>query len=635
MNAPEPMIIRAGIIYHREDLGSDIEFPEQVKIQFKESVAAPFDLGALAYAWRHIPENRKVNSRKLIPTMVSPNSLRQERIKLIESIIDEVFVSSNSDRTVYLRLSKYRIIVDWCDSHHCSDIFLDPDSARMCYLQFITDLRYRIYTAGTLGPVRGAVYQSAMKDLIALNFGSELSESIVAGIGTIRHDRHTLVEIPQEKFVREHVQILCDITQKLSKELMNATPFPFKLIIGSSATCYLPYITGSMSTEKNPKTIASINNETCKLRTVEELTTLFGLERNDALNRLKGVRETLKEANTNPRCRVRRQLISLVLNAYASLFTFITGASANEVCQFQYDDAVHITHSTLRKQLKAIKLRARGKITKYTVGRKTGLATLKDYLEFRTWVLNGEHSDRLFVGLSQGLNKISELNERFPSLFIKRLRTYYFSSNAPHITPRLARKIKSVILHQLSNAPEVVADVLNHTLDINLRHYSHPSLDGQRQEFENYWASVRKIVHVIRDRDDDHATPIASGHCDHLHHPVPRDELIPITPVCESQLGCLYCEHYSCHADEEDLFKLLSTQYVIETLRVNAASRAHTNRLFKDLNCRLVELINTIADRSQKALAMVADIQHRVFELGILTPFWDERLQRYEEMGVI
>ncbi len=629
------MIIRPTIIYHRDELGCDIEFPELVNIQFRESVAAPFDLGALAYANRCIPANRKVSSRKLDPVKVLASTLREERIKLIRNIVDEVFITPNSDLTVYLRLSKYRLVIDWCDSHNCSNIFLDPDSARMCYLQYITDLRHRIYTQLTLGPVRGAAYQSAMKDLIVLNFGSAMGQSIVAGISAIRHDRHSVGEIPQEKYVREHTQILRDITIKLSRELMNTTPFPFKLTIGSSETCFLPYITGSMSTEKKPNAVRAIDNDSCQIRSIKELTSKFGMQRSEALNCLKGVRRTLKDANTNSRCRVRRQLISLVLNCYASLFIFITGASAAELVQFQYDDAVLVTETTLRKQLKAIKLRARGKVTKYTIGRKTGLAILKEYLDFRAWALNSEHSDFLFLGFNHGLNAIAPLNPKFSNVLIDRLKSYYFAVNTPHITPKLARKIKSVVLHQLANDPDVVADVLNHTTDINLRNYSHPTLDGQRQEFQNYWASVRKIINVIRDKGEEKATSIAAGHCNHLNHPAPIDSLIPITPVCESQLGCLYCEHYSCHADEEDVFKLLSIQFVVETLRNAAISRSHTDQLFKDLNCRLIELISCIADRSLDSLNLVATLQHRVFGLGILTPFWEARLQRYEEMGII
>ncbi|WP_146041991.1 hypothetical protein [Pseudomonas protegens] len=474
-----------------------------------------------------------------------------------------------------------------------------------------------------------------MKRLIELKFGTELATSITAGIITLRYNRFSEGEIPQEQIIRSQVRVLLDLAEKLSKALMDVEPFPFALEIGGQRSCFLPYITRPISTDKKPHEIVTIDNTTCTLRTVESLVSFHRLEKSDALNRLKGTRKTLSLANNDPYCRVRNQLASLALQAYANLFIYITASSANELSQFEYEEGLTITEDTLRKQLKAIKLRANGRVTKYTVGRKTGLKLLREYLKFRAWVVRGEQISQLFIGHGSGLNSITGLSKRFQSTLWPRVRDLYFEPSTANIPPKLARKIKSVVLHEIEHSPSVVAEVLNHTEEVNIRHYSHPSIDGQRREFGDYWAAVRKTAELIRDRDSVGTQSIAAGHCDNINHPEPKEQLIPIQPVCESQLGCLYCMHYSCHADEEDTFKLLSLKYVIESVRAISVASALTNRLFKDLNIRLSEIISAIASKSAHTMAMVEKVKHRVFVLGELTPFWESRLQRYERMGIL
>lgn len=627
--------IRDTMIYTLEDLCEEVTHPELVRLSLPEVAMVPFDIGALAYSVRDIPVSRKKIRATSDATPVDEKSLRQERIGLVEAILDVVVKDYKRQSSIYPFLGTIRLVIDWFDLNNHQDVFLNPDLCRRAYLDYIAALEHKLHVTRELGKIRCSFLQSIVKRLIELKFGKEAALSIIGGIKTLRFDRFIEGEIPEEMRIRNQITVLLDLAQKLSAALMEVRPFPFVLDIAGQHSCFLPYVNGMISTERNPKVISSIDTSSGSILNAEEIVRKHGIDKSDALNRLKGLRKTLKSANSNPHCRVRNALASLALQAYANIFIYITAASAGELCQFDFDDGVLITEDTLRKQLKAIKLRANGRVTKYTIGRKTGLRLLREYLKFRKWVARGEECDQLFISFRAGLRSITGLSKRFQWTLWTRIRDLYFDASAENISPKLSRKVKSVVLLSIEHSLEVVADVLNHTEEVNIRHYSHPSIDGQRREYSNYWAAVRKVAQVVQERDKADTTSIAAGQCNSLNNPEPSEELIPIQPICESQLGCLYCVHFSCHADEEDTFKILSLAYVIETVRAIATAGSQTIRLFKDLDIRLAEIISAISSKSDMTKGVVEKVRHRVFELGELTPFWESRLQRYERMGIL
>ena len=130
---------------------------------------------------------------------------------------------------------------------------------------------------------------------------------------------------------------------------------------------------------------------------------------------------------------------------------------------------------------------------------------------------------------------------------------------------------------------------------------------------------------------------ITVGHCDSIGNPVVAEvnNNVPVQVNCKSQYGCLYCEHYSCHADEEDVHKLLSLAYVVDEVRTYGTDIAHVESLFKELAIRVEYIIGEIKKKSDAHVELVNIIKKKVFDLGELTPFWEKRLQQYEKMGII
>lgn len=96
----------------------------------------------------------------------------------------------------------------------------------------------------------------------------------------------------------------------------------------------------------------------------------------------------------------------------------------------------------------------------------------------------------------------------------------------------------------------------------------------------------------------------------------------------------MFCIHYLVHSDEADIHKLISFQYVIEAIRANAPNFEFSEDTFRDVAIRINAILEAVSQRSQASAELVVSIREKVFDLGILTPFWERRLQRYEKMGI-
>ncbi len=195
-------------------------------------------------------------------------------------------------------------------------------------------------------------------------------------------------------------------------------------------------------------------------------------------------------------------------------------------------------------------------------------------------------------------------------------------------------------MHSARISPSTVADSLNHSEVVNLSIYAEATPEQQQAEFGQFWQSVRHAAALVRERSEKASCKVistAAGHCGGFNQPTPVSDAgaIAIEPNCHTQYGCLYCEHYICHSDEEDLHKLLSLQYVINAVRKAAPDLAHAEALYKELSIRIEFILNALGERSESVKQTVERVKAKVFDYGELTLFWETRLSRYEKMGVV
>ncbi|MDD1017349.1 hypothetical protein [Pseudomonas rubra] len=613
------------------DIGNGQEFlyPEKLRIQLDSRLrVSPVDFGAFAYTVREL--------RGADGYAVDLSTLLVGRREILRVILDYLYVSGMSETSIQIFIKTFEAVMRWCDANGHSGLFLSPDTSRDAYIQYTEHLRRQLLVTGELKPLTCINRQRAMRTLIEIVHRDD-SAYIIRGVVPIKVVREGRSP-PQESDVRRYLDTCIRIATQFSNFLLDGKPYPLVVKFSDYETSILPFA-GAQVTPYSPGRISNtLSPDGKRVSTVQEYIEATQAYPSVANRCIDYAHRIIEAANTDLRCEHRMWLASMAINAYACIFSLITGAGASEFIQFEYDEAIDIEKSLVKKELTAVKFRARGVTTRYAIGRGHGRALLRSYLKLREWVLDGKEMEYLFFTMRKSgvyLGEYQQLANNFSTRFFQRLRGIFLPKDAKNIPPGSVRKFKSSILHELRVSVSLVADTLNHTEAVNIASYTETSVEKQQDEFSAYWQAIRKAADVVRDRISQESMSTVVGHCEEMEHPVRILETVPIEPSCTTQYGCLFCKNYLCHADDEDLHKLLSLSYVINSIRDTAKDISHAERLFRELSIRIDVIVEAVAKRSAESALLVEQVKRRVDDLGILTPFWEKRLHRYEKLGVV
>lgn len=607
--------------------------PESIRIQLDKTVrAAPLDIGCLAYAaWtRNVGQEDRSN-------LVDKLSFIRERRELLRSIFFDFSITQNH-RTILHNVYRFEAAIKWCDENGHSDFFRDEMSAVLAYQGYTQYLNDRI-ARKEIVPVTANNFQRAMSKLIEYQFPSEHLAIIRSAI-PVRSQRGNS-KPPREQNVTAYLKTCLTLARRISEFVIKGGSYPLVVNLDGFDVVHFPSNHGTLTPFKK-QDVRSYNLSELRISTVEEyveraLRSGVLISAYNAQEDLASAHRTLSSANSDLRCHWRIRLASLAMQAYTNILLILLGATASELIQFDYEESLELERSLVKKELSAIKFRAKGLKTRYALGRD-GVHLLKEYLVLRAWVLDGQEFDKLFLMVSvngKDAGEIRPLRLIFSQAFYKRISGVYLDPMCPNISSRGIRKHKSVVLHSLGISPATVADVLNHTVNTNIKDYLEASIEQQEDEFGIYWQSVRRAAERAIENRDSQGTATASGHCDAFLRPAPESDVTALQPNCRTQYSCLYCKHYSCHADQEDIHKLLSLQYVANSVRASTPDLDHAEALYKDLCIRIEYITDEISKRSPESAEIVSSIKYKVGQLGVLTVFWENWMQRYEKMGVV
>lgn len=643
MNDQGEMVLRDTDVITRDQTGQEFLRPERLRLQLSSvhAVKAPLDIGSLAYMKRGARPAALAD--RGVP--VVELSLVVSRRKLIINLLDWLVVGNRATSVA----SKFYIVagvVSWMNDNGYVDIFRDAGQASEAYALY-TDYLNGLILSGKYEPRTAGHAQNAFKSIVKMQLPNEY-QYVLRGAITIPSQRN-VIRPPKESDVQMYKDVAIAIARRYSKFLLEHEAYPCVVKIRDYEVVKFPSLDGVSSPFRECYICYSVEYK--RIATVDEYNLRhekkkgFKLKSSAVERAVANAQVNFDIANADGRHYDRILMAALALKAYAALVSLITGASPTELEQFEYEEALELEKSVLKKELTAIKFRAGGKKTGYVIGRKEGLPILKEYLKLRKWVLDGQYYGKLFFSLG---NRGSEFGKVFYSFnavsnmhnFYNSISGTYLDLKYPNITSRKIRKHKSNAQHTAHFAPGTVAESLGHTRAVNLLAYSEATIEQQESEFGTYWESVRHAAQMVRERSantPETAISIAAGHCEAFNSPTPVSSAgaVVIEPNCRTQYGCLYCTQYVCHSDEEDVHKLVSLQYVINAVRNMTADSSHAEALYKDLSIRIEFVLEAIADRSDTAGQIVAEMKNKVFDLGVLTLFWESRLQRYETMGVI
>ncbi|MDD1141003.1 hypothetical protein M5G22_25870 [Pseudomonas sp. TNT2022 ID233] len=615
--------------------------PELIQVQLsRRLLKKPLDLGSLAYSCRG--KNVACQDDRGTPVLISSfiESRRELIVRLLLSFV------GLRETSVLLWFKQTEMFIDWLDSQEYREIFGGEIQAQKAYRDYTAYLNHRIKMQ-EISPVTASGYQRSATRLIELLFPERFHYILLAAVKIVGR-RGSAVR--SNANVHLYKDVFLSIAQSGSDFVLRNKPYPCVVSVRDYEVVMFPATCGAVSPFRN--TVPIYNARERRIATLEEYKDVAqkigrkNLRESNIVRAIQSAEKKLITANNNDRHWHRVYMAELAAKAYAGLFLLITGATPAEFAQFTYRDALEVERSPLKKELSAVKFRAGGKATLYNIGQKNGLPLLKDYLKLRDWILNGRHAEQLFFSTSAfdaggepiGFNdfKVSEIMSKL----YRSISGVFIESSVPILSAREMRKNKSVGQHSAGLSLATVAQSLNHTEAMNISTYAEASSEQQDVEFSRFWKSLRLAASMVLERGEnvsDNRVSVAAGHCDRFKHPTPiiNIKATMLEPNCSTQYGCLYCTYYACHADEEDLHKLMSLQYVINAVRATASDPSHAEILYKELSIRIEFVIEALCGRSESIKCLVEAVKYKVFESGVLTPFWERRLSRYESMGVV
>lgn len=624
-------------VINLSELVEEYDEPEKLRLKISARVMKkPLDIGSFAYAVRG--KNARADDDRGSPVVIS--SFMPSRRALIQVIL-ESFVGLR-DTSVSGYFTNIEYFIDWLNARGYKDIFSSDVVAQLAYRDYTAFLNERILH-GKMKPLTASNYQTAAARVVSLLY-PQYSHYITSGAVTITRDRGSEMMEP------EHVDVYRDVCLALARQcrqfVLSNKPYPAVVDFGEYEVVVFPSAVGAVTPFR--KTSPTYNAAERRIATVDEYLASRkerGLKvkpRSQAVQDLKSSLRTLAASNENERHWHRIELARLAAKAYASVFLMITGASISEFAQFTYQDALDVEHSPIKKELVSIKFRAGGKVTRYNIGRYFGVLVLREYLELREWILNGVESDLLFfsvplVGRRRCKEDFTPLRTTSMKTFYRSIRGVFLDPNVSHFSPRKMRKQKSNEMHFSRVSTSGVASSLNHSESMNISTYSDATPQQQKAELSLFWRSVRHAATLVRNRSHrvGGEVSVATGHCSGFKDPIPTGGGTFSIPNCNTQFGCLYCEHYICHSDEEDFHKLMSLQYVVTAIRNMSPDEVHSEELFRELSIRIEFLIDALGEQSQSVRDIAEKVRKKVFDYGELTLFWEKRLSRYEKMGVV
>jgi hypothetical protein len=601
--------------------------PELLALKLAHRVN-PLDVGGIVYSRR-----KKVKNFYLVDT----SSVLSTRRTFLISLLDKFCVLGSSDRSIHTEFKLIEYALEWCDSNGFCDVLCDADCAREAFVTYTNYLFEKVLGAEKLSPTTGSMYQWGMKRALEVQF-PEVAEYVTTGVPVIQPNRDGL-EPPEERNVRQYVDVTLVIAFTLSRFLTKSEKYPLRFETNEYHTYIFPG-NGKFITPLTEHAHGSMayDYKLGRIKSVEEVVREYPDQTLWAVKQaIEGANKAIFDGNSDHLHQFRMRLASITMRAFACLINLVVGANSSEFVKFLYDDAIALIKSPLKNELSAIKLRAKGLEVNYPVGRGPGMEILREYIKFREWILNGRETEYLFFQAwsLEGIDAApGPLETEFSSRFYSILKGVFIPKDMANIPPRLVRKHKSLILHQLRHSPLLVSAVLNHSESMNSQRYSGITVAEQTEEYKLYWAAVRKAAERVKNSADTPGVSISVGHCEAIDKPQKDIPIVAIEPDCNTQYGCLFCVHYLLHSDETDLHKLLSFLYVVEGVRVNAPNFQFSEEVFKDLVVRINAIVEAISSRSEESAELVVAVKKKVFDLGILTVFWEKRLQRYEKMGI-
>lgn len=605
--------------------------PELIVLQIAGKSA---DVGSLCYIKR-IGETNSKKGRN-----VDTDSFYPARIpsvcKLI-ALIEKMYSYSNlKPATLYDKVSRFIVFIEWADEcgHHL--VLDNVDAARLVARAYAAHIRERV-AMNEISQNSGASQQ-----WIALSFLGDFF-----GVDDFMRGLNLLYKIPNAKESTplpsadsmKKVYTLCECMFNGYTELvLDKKLFPYKLKIpeyldwSEDGLWIFPTTIGFMPPHVLLKrhTLATplwaFNFENGRLSTTTELQTIDIYANQDDAYVQKTISYAeiiIKSANTNPYNVQRLRAGQLALNTFIVMFSAQTGMNWAQIENLQWSDDYEI--GVERQGFRVIKPRAGNREIYFELPIQF-MPTFRRFLELRRYLLNERTCNTLFFGF--GFNLATGYPRKIKDIMgstFKCLRRI-----DPHLPKIKSRQWRASLSDWLirNTDPSTTAMILQNTEKTVLSSYSTGTESSQVEELTEFFDNVSTVL--SKNQFINKGNELSIGLCSSQGEPLQISRNMPIQPDCKKVEGCFFCDKFKVHADEKDARKLLSCRYFLNQTSVRFNNREQFGLVVGPVISRIDWILKEISTKEEK---LVPRITREVDQGGDLDPYWASKLEMFMELS--
>lgn len=341
--------------------------------------------------------------------------------------------------------------------------------------------------------------------------------------------------------------------------------------------------------------------------------------------RLKYHKDIFDNNNLREDTQVRMELGEMALKCYFMHFLSVTGMNDSVASTIIWTDDFRKNKGS--QSFKNIKCRANNKVVEFEI-QKIFHKYFKKFIVLRDFLLDGNESEYLFFEGHQEKTKLSkrQITGSFSSGITRKFSL--IDPCLPRINSRELRVYKTN--YNIKKHGIVIASqIAQNSISTILRHYTGENSESTSSEITDYFESLN----ILEDNTISKGVKTPIGSCNDYNNPKTEAGLDNIKSNCVQSEGCLFCEKYRIHADNEDIRKLFSLLYIINETRFVTPSQEYFDKTYLIVIERIKNILSFISShRGQNAVKL---IENDVMENQNLHPYWENKLEMLIDVGIL
>lgn len=563
------------------------------------------------------------------------NSKRRTLVRrLYNEIVNQLTFSGIRESKISYNFSRFIQFIRWCDCkgiHNCLDNDKSCIDAINLYADFCWEqVAFGKNKASTISSKLN-VLVSILKTIVNENLHQYLPKVKVSII-----DRE-LTFPPDDIHASENIQILQSvingahdfITQKKTYPYAWKTPEFLNIhenivwIFPIRSWCQTKLNDNGTTTRVNVN--SGFNYKYGRVVTPRELGEI-GINDRETQKRIIS-RSTLVLKKTNESDRgtnlfQKQAFLRDAISSFAFLLIANTGMNPTQLLNIKWNENYNIQKESIDFCL--IKYRAFNKKVHFRITNKF-LPTFKKYLDLRNHYLLGARSDYLIPSFGEKYESHKDfvyISKNIKSLMLD------LGYTKGLITAREWRCLKSEWLINNTD-PSIASKFLQNSERTILNHYTSGTFTRQAEDLT---AFLTKLISFSTVTDSPYKSSTAVGGCKEPDKPVNIFNDLAFKSDCRQPEGCLFCENYLIHADENDLRKLLSCKYCIEHTQVLSRTYDDWHTIYDPVLLRIEQIVSYISEINA---SLVERVKHEVYIDGNLDSYWEGKLEMLINLGAI